>query len=287
VSFGFLNDLQSEYQRADELLSTAMQQIESTGSWFELLRASWFHGMVLANLGRLGDALRTLTKAMELAELNGETFWYSRYPNTIGWIYGEMADHESSLRLNTEGVRAGIIGGTPESEANAHINLVNTYVALGDLTHASEHLTEGASIVERDNHKHWLRWRFRIRLELAQSNYALAVGDFTGARKAAESALLRAEGVLARKHAADARRLLGEAAVGDKRLTEAASHYDAGLGILRKYPCPMIEWRLLRAASALAQITGGEKRSEHLLARSNEVVYSLRHKPKTSNQTVA
>jgi DNA-binding winged helix-turn-helix (wHTH) protein/tetratricopeptide (TPR) repeat protein len=275
VSYGFLNDLQSEYQQADAVLVDAIQQIRITGSWSDLLRASWFHGMVQANLGRIGEALQTLTKAMQLAELNGETYWYSRFPNTIGWIYGEMSDFESAVRLNTEGVRAGKEAGTLEAEANAHINLAAAYVGLGELARAKDHLSAGESILNQESQKHWLRWRFRIRFELAEANYLIAAGDTAKARAAAESALHRATGVLARKHAATAQRMLGDIAAVEERFDDAASHYDAGLAVLRRHPCPIIEWRLLRAAGELASRGESHTLSDQFLLRSRDSAKAL------------
>lgn len=211
---------------------------------------------------------------MELAELNAETYWYSRFPNTLGWIYSEIGDFASALRLNTEGVRAGIEAGTPEAEANAHINLANTCLLLSERSRAGEHLRHGEAILNRDGHKHWLRWRFRIRLELTQASHRIAAGDLAQARVAAESALGRANGAKARKHAADAHRILGNIAAAEEHAEEASAHYDAGLAILRKHPCSLMEVKLLRAAGGFARMFGRDG-SEVLLVRAERSAAAL------------
>jgi DNA-binding winged helix-turn-helix (wHTH) protein/tetratricopeptide (TPR) repeat protein len=275
VTLGFLNDLQSEYRHADELFVEAMAQIRAADCWFDLLRATWFHGMTLANLGRLGDALQTLNKGMQLAELNGERYWYSRFPNTIGWVYGELLDRDSALRYNTDGVRAGREAGTLESEANSHINLANTYVALGELRRAFEHLSEGRRILNDENQKHWLRWRFHIRLELETANYWVAAGDPARARTVASAALQRAESALARKHVAAAHQLLGDAALLEDRVKDAAASYAAGLNILRRHPCALVEWKILRCAANAAALDRDHDRADRLLARAQECLVAL------------
>jgi tetratricopeptide (TPR) repeat protein len=231
--------------------------------------------MTLANLGRLGDALETLNRGMQLAELNGERYWYSRFPNTIGWVHSELLDRESALRYNTEGVRAGKEAGTLEAEANSHINLANAYVALGELPRAFEHLAEGRRIINDEAQKHWLRWRFHIRLELETANYWLAAGDPASARTSAEDALQRAERALARKHIAAAHQLLGDAALLNGRVQAAAASYEAGLLVLRRHPCPLVEWKLLRSAGQAAGRGGDANGADRLLAQSHQRVVAL------------
>jgi tetratricopeptide (TPR) repeat protein len=270
ASYGFLNDLQSEYKEAEALLAHAIEGTRKSGCWSDFLRATWFHGMALANLGRLGEALRTLTRGMELAELNGERYWYSRYPNTIGWIHGEISNFEAALELNIEGVRAGSEAGTPESEANAHINIAAAYTSLGELSRAGEHLRDGERILNQDRHKHWLRWRFRIRLELAKATHRIASGDTAAASDAAQHALIWAKDASAWKHVCAAHGVLGEIAKLEERLEDARAQCKAALGVLREHPCPLIEWRILRAAGEAAAAARDSRASDTLLAQSVE-----------------
>lgn len=229
----------------------------------------------MANRGRIGEALRTLEKGRQLAELNGEQYWLSRYPNTIGWVHAELLNFESALRLNEEGVRAGREADTPEAEANSHINLANAYVASGELDSSWCHIAECERILNREDHKHWLRWRFRIRLSLETANYWIARGDMSRARESAANALLRAQEALARKHSAAAHKLLGDIAMREECCGEAGAEYTAALAILESHPCPLIQWKVLQASANAASLSGNQELAERLLGQSASVVAAL------------
>ncbi|MEO8131192.1 MAG: AAA family ATPase, partial [Bryobacteraceae bacterium] len=275
TSLGFLHNLQSEYGSAESVLTDAIEQMQSARLGSDLLRAMWFQGMVLANRGRTGEALRILEKGMCLAELNGERYWYSRYPNTIGWVYAEMLDFESALRSNEEGVRAGREADTPEVEANSHINLANAYLALGQFGSAWSHLSECERILNRQDHRDWLRWRFRIRLNLEMANYWIARGELARAREFACVALSGARETLARKHAAYAHKFLGDIATLEERFEGARAEYEAALAILQSHPCPLIQWKVLLAAANEASLCRDQDRAERFFSQSAHGVASL------------
>jgi tetratricopeptide (TPR) repeat protein len=271
-SLALLLVMRSEYEEAERLVNESLVEMRSAHCWPDLLRASWFQGMALGNGGKVGEALSVLEKAKRLCELNGERFWYSRYPNTLGWLYGELADIDSAVRLNTEGIRAGEDADTPETIANSHINLANIYAGQGQFERAYKHICEGERVLERADHKHWLRWRFTIRLEIETANYFAAAGDAAQAGKLASSALARAEHARARKHVAVAHKLLGDAAMLRGRADESVREYDAALEVLKKYPCPLLKCKVLLAAWRACSVTGDRVRADRMLASYGKVV---------------
>jgi hypothetical protein len=74
----------------------------------------------------------------------------TRALNSIGWIYGELQDHERALEWNTRGAHAAqeLKLPDPEIEANARLNLGDDLLALGRLDEAEEHC--GASSLSAD-----------------------------------------------------------------------------------------------------------------------------------------
>jgi tetratricopeptide (TPR) repeat protein len=271
-SLGLLGHFESEYHEAEAVLGRALEKVRSAGFSHDVLRILWMRGIVQANQGRLSEALCTLREGMRLAELNGERYWFSRFPNTVGWLHGELADFESALRLNAEGVQAGRESDTPETEANSHINLANAYLELGESTLAWEHLCEGERILNREHQVSWLRWRFNIRLDLEMARYWITRGDAARGQARAAEALERAERSHARKHMAGARKLLGDAALLTDRLADAAREYDAALTILKRYPCPLLEWKLLLSRAQVARGSKDVRRADDLFARSRDKV---------------
>ena len=271
-NFGILQHFQSEYREAEATLGWALEKVRTAGFSHDVLRILWVQGMVQANQGRLSEALCTLREGMRLAELNGERYWFSRFPNTIGWLHVELADFDSGLRLNAEGVRAGRESDTPETEANSHINLASAYLELGDSTLAWEHLCEGERILKLEHHVDWLRWRFNIRLDLEMARYWIARADASRGQARAAEALARAERFQARKHMAGAHKLLGDLAFLTDRLADAAREYDTALAILKQYPCPLLEWKVLLSRAQVARCSKDLRRADDLFARSRATV---------------
>lgn len=271
-NFGLLQHFQSEYREAEAVLGWAVEKVRTAGFSHDVLRILWLQGMVQANRGRLSEALCTLREGMRLAELNGERYWFSRFPNTLGWLYAELADFDSGLRFNAEGVRAGREAGTPETEANSHINLATAYLELSDSTRAWEHLCEGERILKRERPVDWLQWRFNIRLDLEMARYWIAREDVAQGQARAAEALARAERFQARKHMAGAHKLLGDLAFLTHRLADAAREYDTALAILKQYPCPLLEWKVLLSRAQVARCSKDLRRADDLFARSRATV---------------
>ena len=274
-NFGLLQNFQSEYWQAEALLRWALEKVRTTGSCHDVLRIIWIRGMVQANQGQVSEGFDTLREGMRLAELNGERYWFSRFPNTLGWLHFELADFESGLRMNAEGVLAGRESNTPETEANSHINLASTYLELGDQASAWRHLCEGERILKREDHVNWLRWRFNIRLDLEMARYWIARADVPQGQARAAEGLARAERYRARKHMAGAHRLLGDLAFLTERMGDAAREYDTALAILKQFPCPLLEWKVLLSRAQVARSLKDFRSADDLFARSRDAVASI------------
>jgi DNA-binding winged helix-turn-helix (wHTH) protein len=273
-SVGFLYNLQSEYARADMLFAEAIgDRMRLASSCADVLRMTWMRGLALANRGRISDALQALHDGMQMGELNGERFWFSRIPNTVGWIYSELFDLKTAVEYNLHGVEAAQQAGLPEVEANSHINLSNAYRELGDLNLAWRHLSEGERILAASGK--WLKWRFIIRLELENANYWLARGNLVKARASATLALAKAEAVLARKHIAFAHKLLAAVDLLQENPTKASAECRVALEILRHYPCPLIEWKVLLTAGQAALLSGDSDGAEHALNQARECLAAI------------
>ncbi len=121
----------------------------------------------------------------------------------------------------------------------------------------------------------FLRWRFNIRLQAELASYALARGDLTQAASYAMASLQQAEQVMARKHMAWAHKLLGDIATLEERLEDSRRELATALGILESHPCPVIEWKILKATAALAKRQKDDSAHEEFLGRSHAVIQSL------------
>ena len=79
---------------------------------------------------------------MVRAERIGNVSIRARAPNVMGWIYGEIQDHEQAMVWNRRGVEDARQAGfpNPEVECNALLNLADNLMAIGHLDEAETHL---------------------------------------------------------------------------------------------------------------------------------------------------
>ncbi len=269
---GLLHAWRLEYQSAGEAVDWCLQKARDLGLSYYIILNLFVRGMARFNEGRLSEGLCDLREGMRLAERNGERFWLSRYPNTLGWAYRELQDFETALRFDAEGAKAAREGGYGKPEANSHVNLAADYLALGEPHRARDHLRRAGEIFETDL---WFRWRYNIRTKAELGRYALARGDSKEAgRHAAESVAL-ATPRKARKHLARAHKILGDVAVAEERFTDARQEYDAALRILERHRCPTIEWTVLLAAADMASAFRDTGLAEHYRSRCRHVLCNL------------
>jgi tetratricopeptide (TPR) repeat protein len=187
---------------------------------------------------------------MRVAANNQTVHWSARFPNTLAWISAEIGEWEQSHHLNEEGIAISKHAGIPEPEANARINLAAVLCERGELGAAAEQLEESENLLNQRDEKVWMRWRFNIRLRAAQASYWLLRGDLARSQKAASLSLELASAALARKHVAIARRILGDISMSSGNRDKALEEYLAGLTLMERHPCPLVEWRLLAGAVA-------------------------------------
>jgi tetratricopeptide (TPR) repeat protein len=269
---GLLHAWQLEYESAGTALDWCLQKAHELGLSYYIILNLFVRGMTRFNQGRLSEGLRDLREGIRLAEKNGERFWLSRYPNTLGWVYRELQDFETALRFDTEGAQAAREGGYGKPEANAHVNLAADYMALGEPRRARDHLRRAEEIFEADM---WFRWRYNIRTKAELARYALARGDSREAARQASESVMLAGPRKARKHLARAHKILGDVAVAEERFTDARQEYNMALGILERHRCPTIEWTVLLGAAEMASAFRDTGLAEHYRGRCQQVIRQL------------
>ena len=272
TNLGSLHTWRLEFGEAERASGWALEKARELGTTFHIVANLFFRGMALGNQGRLSDALGALEEGRRVAELNGERYWLPRIPNTLGWIYREMQDLETALRLDTENVSLAQEMGMIEGRANAHVNLGHDYLALGEPSRAFEHLQQAEQLFNQDV---WFRWRYAIRMQAEMTHYWIVRADLKKAATHAAACLQAAEMPRARKYQAWAHKLLGDIAVLEERIEEAHREYQTALHMLARNPCPTIEWQVLRAAGKAARHTKSDSTGEELLRRAHTVIQSL------------
>jgi tetratricopeptide (TPR) repeat protein len=273
LAFAGLNHAwQLDYERADRTVGWTLEIARDLGVVYHMVMNLFVQGMARFNEGRLGEGFAALSEGMRLAEQNDETYWLSRYPNTLGWVHHELQDIDGALVLNREGARVARANGYGKPEANSQLNLAQHHLDVGELSTAKEHLDRAAAIFEEDV---WFRWRYDIRLKAEIARYWLRKGDTKQAGASAAESLALALPRKARKHMAWAHKLLGDVAAVEERFAEARTAYEVALAVLSRHRCPTVEWKILLAAAGMASAYGDVPLAERYRARARRLIEAL------------
>ncbi len=228
-----LSFFHSEYEDAEQMFGKQIELAFELSDAFEFVKANYFLGLTLANLGRVSEALAVLSRAMDIAKRNGEVFWLSRMPNAFGWIHREMQDFDGAEAFDREGAAIGHEAGFGEAEVNSVINLAMDHLHSNDHVAVCSAMKTAASLLSHDA---WFRWRFEIRFLHARAEQTLAQTDAIALRE-------KATQYGAHKYIVIARTLLSRIAMLSADCETAAEEITAACSMLKRYPAVLCAWR--------------------------------------------
>ncbi len=206
----------------------------------------WAEGLGLAHAGQYEAALRLLHEVLELSGRVGEVMFPPRALNSIGWVYGELQDHEAAIGWNERSAVAGRELGMPdpEIECNARLNWADSLFALGRFDEADEHFAFVGRVVQHPApEERWMLWRYAQHYHHSFGELHLARGDAETALMLAEKCLRGAEETDARKNIVKARRLRGQARMALGDLVAAEEDVLAALDLAREIGNPGQLWK--------------------------------------------
>jgi len=252
---GAVHYWQTEYERAEELLSEAAGLASEQRDGFIVLLCLGFLGLSRSQLGRMSEALSTLQEGTEMARRNGDRFWLPYLVSHLGSIHRELQDFGAAVLHDEEGLRTAREDEASAAETSVLINLALDKTQGGRGDQASEVLGAIRSLAEGST---WLGWWTGVRLKGALAEHRLGRGELAEAREAAEQFLDSAARHDAHTHAFGARRLLAEVELAQGEPGAAIAHLDEALEQLQDHPAPLITWRIYatlgRARSALGEV---------------------------------
>ena len=263
---------QGRLEQAGPGIEWATERARERGVSYHIVECLFITGLGLGQSGQISPALASLDEAERIADLNGDRYWRPRIPNTRGWIYREMQDFDSAIRVNLEGTGMSHEMRFPEGIASSHIHLAGIHITLGDLDRAREHLGKARLLLDNDP---WFWWVYENRYRYELGRYWIAQGDLSQAKNAAEKLLDLANRTLKNKHIALGHMLRAEIAVVEENPEVAQVDYDKALGLVDRYPCPTIEWQIAKALARNCQRLHDSERASELLARGRAVTQHL------------
>jgi predicted ATPase/DNA-binding winged helix-turn-helix (wHTH) protein len=258
-----LHFFQSEYRTAESLFGRVLDLASELGNAFESLKAQFFLGITLANLGRISEALELLSRLMETARRNGDSFWSARALNSFGWIHRELQDLDCARGFDEEGAKTARRDAVGEAEVNSVINLALDHLRRGERSLSSAALNTAEAIASRDN---WFfYWRFEIR-------YLAAWAEQTLSRTDALRLLEKATCYGARKYIVTARTLLAKAGLAEGDLSAAMGELDAAAAILHEFPAPLEAWKAYNLMGRVKSRLGDEAGARGAFAEAASVI---------------
>jgi serine/threonine protein kinase len=235
-----LHFFQSEYAAAEATAARSLAFSSKTYDSFTLMLLQFWLALLAGNLGRISEGIRVLKDATEFARRNGDTFWSTRFPNCIGWLYREMQAFDRALVQNQEGAQVARRDHILEAEANSLINIAIDHIESGDGQNPTAIFSEVESIFARDT---WFRWRYDIRFQASQSEYWLRSGDLVRAGEFADRLHAVATRYQVRKYIAAAHTLRARIAIERDEYEAAIQEANRALDLMRAYPSPLQAWK--------------------------------------------
>ncbi len=269
---GCLHFFQTEYEQCLKLVAESYKLSIELRDGFLLLTSLFFRGLSEGNLGRMTAGLATLHAAIDKARNNGDRFWYPRMPNCIGWIRRELQDFEGALKYDREGVEIAREHHVLEAEANSLINLGIDFTQAGDSDKTVSAFHEVHDIFARDA---WFRWRYNIRLQAATAHHWLKQGDPVKGRQFSLGLLETAREHKVRKYIAVAYRFLSQAALDEGDLVEAEAQINAALNELKRYPVPVVAWKVYADYANLKLKAGDQAGARAAFAEAAAIINSI------------
>jgi class 3 adenylate cyclase/tetratricopeptide (TPR) repeat protein len=233
----------------------------------------WIAGLAAAGRGDYDLAIELLRSVIDLGERAGEVLGRARSLNSLGWIHGDLQDHQGALVWNRRCLDFIAPLGVPDAEieANARLNLADTWMTLGDLDQARGELAWVQAVVEDPTSDPWMMWRYRQHLQHSAGELCLRDGDPDGALALAAACLEAATRTDSPRYVVKALRLRGQALAALDLFDEAAGVLDRAVDEARRLGNPPQLWRTLAAASRVCA-QRSDDRSRALARDARQVV---------------
>ncbi len=225
----------------------------------------WVRGLGLGERGDYDGAFAALAEAVRRSETTGEAMFRARAYNSIGWLRADLGDHQGAVAMNERCLSFLGEVDIPDEEvmSNARLNLADTYLSVGRLDHAAEHVAYVEELVQgkalRDT---WALWRYGQHLLLTASSVLLARAEPGAVGSRIDDCEALAAESSSRKYQGKAARVRGRLALVRGEPDEAAEHAGRALSIAAEVGHPPERWRALALLADIAAARGDADAAE-------------------------
>jgi class 3 adenylate cyclase/tetratricopeptide (TPR) repeat protein len=269
--------MQHWWGRSPEAVRTFRQMSEPAGRIVaNRLWNDWSESLALATMGNYEEALRLLEILQSTSERVGDVLIRPRVFNTVGWIYGELEDHQRALEWNQACVDfvQGIPGfPNPDVEPHAQINLGDNLVALGRPDEAEAHFQVAEAVCRSPRPAdRWMAWRSSQHLFHSYGELWLARGDLERASAYADECLDVALFNSSAKNVVKARRLRAQILLACRRTKEAEEELTAAVATAGEVGNPPQLWKTHAAIGELRFAQGRPEEARRAYGEAFSVI---------------
>lgn len=262
---------EGEYARCLE----ALEQPAETNDMLLKQALGWEGGMVLGEVGRYDQALESLAHVIEMGDRIGELMMRVRAMNTVGWLRGDLGDHDGSVEWNERCLAflREIDLPDEEVESNARLNLAESFMGIGRLDVAAAQLDRVQEIIAgKPIRGTWMLWRFSQRMHLLLASLDIASGrpDNVGSR--IDDAESLASDSQSRKYLAKAARVRAALLHERRALDEAEAEAARAVEIATSLGHPPEQWRTQLCLASIANARGDVDVAEHHRSEADAVL---------------
>jgi tetratricopeptide (TPR) repeat protein len=262
--------LAGELPSALKLARKVLDGARSCGESSALIYALTHYGLALAANGQYSEAAAAFDEAREFARFCGAFPLLARATAmAAGWRL-DVFDFQTAEALQFEAREIANEAAFVPSQASAGIDLLMSFARQGNPGRAEPLLPEVEEAVVKA--RGWHEWMFRMRLEQARAELALARGDWSTAITRATSAVKQSHAVGRGKYEAAALAVRAQGLQACGRTREAMLDANAAWEKARQLADPALQVRVL---APLLQIIGDDKLLHQLRAIVGKILAAL------------
>ena len=241
---GMMKNWEARFDASREHLERWRRALD--GSIFTQTGRLWSEALALAGQGEYTQALDRLHEALAICDRTGETLVKARTLNTVGWVFGELQDHEAAIEWNKQSEEAAlkVNAPDPEIESNARLNLGDNLRALGRLDEAEKYYETVERVARHSTpRERFALWLYSQHLFHSYGELWLERGDYEKALSYADECVQLAESTNRPKNVVKGRRLRGQIMTVQGKLPEAEEEIEMALGIAKEIGNPPQIWK--------------------------------------------
>jgi len=255
---GMMHNWEGQYDRSLDHLGRWRTALDATV--FNQVGRQWNEALALSGMGEYEEALKRLHEALATCERTGEMLIRARAQNTVGWILGELQDHETAIDWDkrSEDTALQINAADPEIECNARLNLADSLAALGRFDEAESYYRMVEQVVRNPGtlREQFALWLYSQHFFHSYGELWLARGDHAQALGLADECIKLAERTNRPKNVVKGRRLRGQVLTAQGMLDEAGPEIETALAIAQEIGNPPQIWKTQVALGELRRAQG-------------------------------